>query len=69
MKHKQKYVVSLLNSSNECVLSHVVFSRSAVQAVVSFVLSFMALNCSSVNSLFANGEFIVSCLPFVDSDT
>ena len=69
MKNKRKYVVSLLNSSNECVLSHVVSSRSAVDAVVSFVLTSSVLNCSSLKSLFVNGEFTVSCLPFVDSDT
>lgn len=69
MKNKLKYVVSLLNSSNECVLSHVVSSRSAVEAVVSFVLTSSALNCSSVYSLFVNGKFTVSVCPYVDSDS
>ena len=66
MKNKRKYVVSLLNSSNECVLSRVVSSRSAVEAVVSFVLTFSV----SIRSVFCfdDGGFTVSCSPYVDSD-
>ena len=67
MKKKVKYLVSLLNSSNECVLSHVVSSRSAVEAVVSFVLT----SSVSIGSdlCFEDGVFIVSCCPYVDSDS
>lgn len=66
MKHKRKYVCSLLNASNECVLTHVVSSRSAVEAVVSFVLT----SSVSIGSdlCFEDGGFTVSCCPYVDSD-
>ena len=69
MKKKRKYAVSLLNSSKECVFSHVVFSRSAIEAVVSFVLTVSVSIGRDVYSRFEDSEFTVSCLPFVDSDT
>lgn len=69
MKHKRKYVVSLLNSSNECVLSRVVSSRSAVEAAVSFVLTVSVSIGRDVYSRFEDCGFTVSCCPFVDSDS
>ena len=68
MKNKRKYVVSLLNASNECVLSRVVSSRSAVEAVVSFVLTSSVSIGRDVYSRFEDSEFTVSCCPYVDSD-
>ena len=67
MKKKLKYVVFLLNSSNECVLSHVVSSRSAVEAVVSFVLT----SSVSIGSdlCFEDGGFTVSVCPYSYSDS
>ena len=69
MKNKRKYVVSLLNSSNECVYSHVFSSRSAVDAVVSFVLSVSVPIVRGVDSCLNDGEFTVSCCPYVDYDS
>ena len=68
MKHKRKYVVSLLNSSNDCVFSDVVSSRSAIEAVVYFVLTVSVSIGRDVYSRFEDGEFTVSCCPFVGSD-
>ena len=65
MKNKRKYVVSLLNSSNECVLSRVVSSRSAVEALVSFVLTVSVSFGRDFYLRFDDGEFSVSCSPFV----
>ena len=69
MKIKRKYVVSLLNASNECVFSHVVSSRSAIEAVVSFVLTVSVSIGSDVYSRLNDSEFSVSCCPYVDSDS
>ena len=68
MKNKRKYVVSLLNAFDECVFSQVVTSRSAVEAVVSFVLTFSVSIGRDVYSRFEDSEFSVSCCPYVDSD-
>lgn len=67
MKNKRKYVVSLLNASNECVFSDVVSSRSAVEAVVSFVLTVSISIGRDVYSRLIDSEFTVSCCPYVDS--
>ena len=69
MKNKRKYVVSLLNSSNECVFSDVVSSRSAIEAVVSFVLTVSVSFGKNAYLRFEDSEFIVSCCPYVDSDS
>ena len=69
MKNKRKYFVSLLNASNECVFSHVVFSRSAIEAVVSFVLTVSVSIGGDVYSRLNDSEFAVSCCPYVDSDS
>ena len=69
MKNKRKYVVSLLNSSNECVFSHAVTSRSAVEAVVSFVLTVSVSIGRDVYRRLEDSEFSVSCCPYVDSDS
>ena len=69
MKNKRKYVVSLLNASNECVLSRVVSSRSSVEALVSFVLTVSLSIGRDVYSRFEESEFSVSCCPYVDSDS
>ena len=69
MKNKRKYFVSLLNASNECVFSHVVSSRSAIEAVVSFVLTVSVSIGRDVYSCFEDSEFTVSCCPYVDSDS
>ena len=66
MKNKRKYVVSLFNSSNECVLSRVVSSRSAAEALVSFVLTVSVSSGRDSYLRFDDGEFSVSCSPFVD---
>ena len=68
MKNKRKYVVSLLNVSNECVFSHVVSSRSAIEAVVSFVLTVSVSIGRDVYRRLEDSEFTVSCCPYVDSD-
>lgn len=68
MKCKRKYVVSLLNSSNECVFSRVVSSRSAFEAVVTFVLTLSVSIGRDVYSRFEDSEFSVSCCPYVDAD-
>ena len=68
MKNKRKYFVSLLNASDECVFSHVVSFRSAVEAVVSFVLTVSVSIGRDVFSRFEDSGFTVSCCPFVDSD-
>ena len=69
MKNKRKYFVSLLNASNECVFSHVVSSRSSIEAVVSFVLSFSVSIGRDVYRRLEDSEFSVSCCPYVDSDS
>ena len=69
MKNKRKYVVSLLNSSNECVFSRVVSSRSSIEAVVSFVLTVSVSIGRDVYTRFEDSEFSVSCCPYVDSDS
>ena len=68
MKNKRKYVVSLLNSSKECVFSHVVTSRSAIEAVVSFALSVSVPIVRDAYPCLKDGEFTFSCRPYVDSD-
>ena len=69
MKNKRRYFVSLLNSSNECVFSHVVFSRSAIEGVVSFVLTVSVSIGRDVYRRLEDCEFSVSCCPYVDSDS
>ena len=69
MIKKRKYVVSLLNASNECVFSHVVSSRSAIEAVVSFVLTVSVSIGRDVYRRLEDSEFTVSCCPYVDSDS
>ena len=69
MKNKRKYFVSFLNASNECVFSHVVSSRSAIEAVVSFVLTVSVSIGRDVYSRLEDSEFTVSCCPYVDSDS
>ena len=69
MKNKRKYVVSLLNASNECVFSDVVSSRSSVEAVVSFVLTVSVFIGRDFFKRHEDGEFAVSCCPYVDSDS
>ena len=69
MKNKRYYAVSLLNSSNECVFSHVVSSRSAFEAVATFVLTASVSFGSDVYSLLKDSGFIVSVCPYVDSDS
>ena len=67
MKNKRKFVVSLLNAFGECVLSRVVSSRSAVEAVVSFVLTFSVSVGRDVYSRLNDCEFTVSVYPYVDA--
>ena len=69
MKRKRKYVVSLFNACNECVFSDVVPSRSAVEAVVSFVLTVSVSIGRDVYRRLEDCEFTVSCCPYVDSDS
>ena len=69
MKNKRKYVVSLLNASNECVFYDVVSSRSSVEAVVSFVLTVSVSIGRDFFKRHEDGEFTVSCCPYVDSDS
>ena len=68
MKKKLKYVVSFFDSSNECVFYQVVSSRSAFEAVASFVLTVSVCIGRDVYSRLEDGEFTVSCCPYVDSD-
>ena len=68
MKKKMKYFVSFLTSSNECVFSHVVSSRSAFEAVASVVLTVSLSFRSDVYSCLKDSEFIVSVCPYVDAD-
>ena len=67
MKNKRKYVVSLFNASNECVLSHVVSSCSSAEAVVSFVLSLSASIGKDVYSCMKDCQFTVSVCPYVEA--
>ena len=63
MKNKLKYVVSLLNSSNDCVWSQVVSSRSSFEAVVSVVLAVSLMVGGDVYSRLKDSGFNVSvCL-------
>ena len=68
MKNERKYVVSLLNACNECVFSHVVSSRSAIEAVVSFALTVFVSIGRDVFRRLEDGKFTVSCCPFDVSD-
>ena len=68
MKNKRYYSVSFFDSSNECVFSRVVSSRSSFEAVVTFVLTLSVSIGRDVYSRFVDGEFTVSCCPYVDSD-
>ena len=66
MKNKLKYVVSFFNTSDECVFSQVVSSRSAFEAVASVVLSVFLSVRSDVYSRLKDCEFTVSVCPCVD---
>ena len=68
MKKKAKYVVSLFDSFTGCVFSRVVSSRSAVEAVTSFVLT-LSVSIGRDGTRFNDSEFTVSCRPYVDSDS
>ena len=68
MNDKRKYVVSLMNSVNECVFSNVVSSCSATDAVFSFFMTVLSSVGSDVFSRFVDGKFSVSCCPFDVSD-
>lgn len=68
MKNKRKYVVSLFNASNECLFSDVVSSSSAFEAVSIVCLTVSLSVGSDVYSRLKDGEFSVSCCPYVDSD-
>ena len=68
MKNKRYYFVSLLNASNDCVFSRVVSSRSAIDAVASFVLT-LSVSIGKDVSRLDDGEFTVSCCLYVDSDS
>ena len=68
MKNKRKYLVSLLNSSNECVFSRVISSRSAFEAVFILVLAVSVSIGTDVYSRFGDGAFSVSVCPYVDAD-
>ena len=57
-----------MNDSDECVFSRVVSSRSAIEAVVSFVLTVSVSIARDVYSRFEDGEFSVSVCPYVDAD-
>ena len=69
MKKKRKYVVSFLTSSDECVLSRVVSSSSAFEAVAIIVLTFSLSVGGDVYSRLKDCEFTVSVCPYVDSDS
>ena len=68
MKKKMKYAVSFFDSSNVCVFSQVVSSRSAFEAVASVVLTVSLSFCSDVYSRLKDSEFSVSVCPYADSD-
>ena len=68
MKKKSDYVVSFFDSSNECLFSKVVSSRSAFEAVASVVLTVSLSVCSDVYSLLKDCDFTVSVCPYVDAD-
>ena len=68
MSKKLKYVVSFLTSSDECVFSRVVSSRSAFEAVASVVLTCSLSICSDVYSRLKDCEFTVSVCPYVEAD-
>ena len=65
---KTKYLVSFFDSSNECVLSRVVSSRSAFEAVASVVLTISLSVRSDVYSRLKDCEFTVSVCQYVESD-
>ena len=69
MKNKRYFSFSLFDSSNECVYSRVVSSRSAFEAFVTFVYTLWVSIGRDVYSRLADGEFTVSCCPYVDSDS
>ena len=69
MKNKRFYSVSFFDSSNECVFSRVVSSRSAFEAVSTFLLTLSICIGKDVYSRFEDSEFTVSCCPYVDSDS
>ena len=66
MKKKVKYVVSFFDTSNECVFSQVVSSRSAFEAVATVVLTVSLSFCSDVYSRLKDCEFTVSCCPYFE---
>ena len=66
---KKKYVVSLLNASNECVFSKVVTTPSSFEAVASVFMVVSIAVGSDVYSNFKDSEFIVSVRPYVGSDS
>ena len=68
MKNKRYYSVSFFDSSNECVFSRFVTSRSAFEAVASVVLAVSLSPCSDVYSRLKDCEFTVSVCPDVGSD-
>ena len=68
MKKKVKYVVSFFDTSNECVFSRVVSSRSAFEAVASVVLTVSLSVCSDAYSRLKDCEFTVSVCPYVEAD-
>ena len=68
MIDKRKYVVSLMNSVNDCVFSLVVSSCSATDAVFSFFTTVQSSVGSDVFSRLVEGQFSVSCCPFAVSD-
>ena len=69
MKKKSDYVVSFFDSSNECLFSKVVSSRSAFEAVATVVLTVSLSVCSDVYSSFKDGEFSVSVCPYVGAES
>ena len=69
MNKKLKYVVSFFDSSNVCVFSQVVSSRSAFQAVASVVLTVSLSVCSDVYSRLKDCDFSVYVCPYVDTDS
>ena len=68
MKKKLKYTVSFFDSSNVCVFSQAVSSRSAFEAVASVVLTVSLSFRSDVYSRLKDCDFTVSVCPYVDSD-
>ena len=66
MKKKVKYFVAFFDTSNECVFSRLVSSRSAFEAVASVVLTVSLSVCSDVYSRLKDGGFSVSVRPFVE---